>query len=151
MVPFIEVNSTMTSPYVLIAMRVSERAQFILKLNTGFKMIEDIKLKSNDSENNIEKSEQGLMLLKNESQINDFSNNDDDNDLQPLQMTRSVSYSFGGSKLTKSCKNLSNTQEKAGLQDWLYNYRKWKQSCKEVNNNDVKNKNCSSNESVITF
>jgi len=66
-------------------------------------------------------------------------------------MTRSVSYSFGGSKLTKSCKNLSNTQEKAGLQDWLYNYRKWKQSCKEVNNNDVKNKNCSSNESVITF
>jgi len=107
-------------------------------------MIEDIKLKPSD--NNAEKSEHGMMNAENDSQNLE---NDDDEELQPLEMTRSISYSFGIKPMSKN-KSPYSTQQKDGLQDWLNNYRKWKQSIKKINN-DVKSESCSSYESVLTF
>ena len=69
---------------------------------------------------------------------------DNNIELQPLSMTRSVSYSYN-TKFHKGHK-----ERKGGLQDWLYNYRKWKQSIQAQSHN-VRSENCSSVVSVVSF
>jgi hypothetical protein len=118
----------LTSPYLMQAEKVSERAQFILKLNTGFKMVEELKYEDTDQ------------FDLSEPAIDDPSIDD----LEPLEMTRSFSFTPG-----LNLKN-HNSERKAGLEDWLKNYRKWKQSMTKQSYN-VTSENCSSVVSVVSF